>query len=122
MAARAYCILVGLLLLAVGILGLAGKVPLHLHHNAFHLISGIVALGVGVATPHHSRAFARIFGAIYVLLLVLGLAGVADLGPLRLSLNATPVLYVHGAVGLAGLLAGFLGRAKSEARPMKAAA
>jgi len=121
MAARAYTILVGLLLLVVGIMGLAGKVPLHLHHNLFHLASGVVALVVGLGCARHARTFARVFGGLYVVLLLLGLAGVSDLGPIRLSLNATPVLYVHGAVGLAGLLAGFLGKSKPQASAKAAA-
>jgi Domain of unknown function (DUF4383) len=122
MAARAYAVLVGLLLLAIGILGLAGKVPLHLYHNIIHIVTGAVALGVGVGAPQYDRALARTFGVVYVLLVVLGLAGISDLGPLQLSLSATPVVYVHGAIGVAGLLAGFLGRGKVEARQMKAAA
>ncbi len=122
MAAKAYTVLVGLLLLVVGVLGLLSKVPLPTHHNWFHVVSGVIALGVAVFALDRARIFARIFGGIYILLTGLGLAGVVDLGPLHLMLNAVPVLYVHGAVGLAGLLAGFLGKKKAEVTQMRAAA
>jgi len=122
MAAKAYTVLVGLLLLVVGVLGLMGRVPLPTHHNWFHVVSGVIALLVAVAASSHARTFAQIFGGIYALLAILGFAGVANLGPLHLMLNAVPVLYVHSAVGLAGLLAGFLGKKKNETPQMKAAA
>ena len=123
MAAKAYTLLVGLLLLVVGILGLMGRVPLPTHHSWFHVVSGAIALMVAVTAMKQARRFSQIFGGIYVLLAILGFAGVSNLGPLHLMLNAPPVLYVHSAVGLAGLMAGFLGRKKTEAAPqMKAAA
>jgi hypothetical protein len=122
MAAKAYTVLVGLLLLVVGLLGFMGRVPLHLHHNLFHAASGIAALAVALVWPKHAQVFARLFGAIYVLLALLGFAGVSDIGPLHFNLNAAPVLYVHSAVGIAGLLAGFLGKKKSAPSQLKAAA
>ena len=122
MAAKAYTLLVGLLLLVVGVLGLMGRVPLPGHHNWFHVVSGLIALLVAAAAMKQARRFAQIFGGIYVLLAIAGFAGIANLGPLHLMLNATPVLYVHSAVGLAGLMAGFLGKKKAEPTPqMKAA-
>ena len=122
MAAKAYTVLVGLLLLVVGVLGLMGRVPLSTEHNWFHVGSGVIALLVAIAASAHARKFAQIFGGIYVALAILGLAGIANLGPLHLMLNAVPVLYVHGAVGLAGLLAGFLGKKNSETPHMQKAA
>ena len=122
MAAKAYTVLVGLLLLVVGLLGFTGKVPLHVHHNLFHAVSGVIALAVALVWSRHSAAFARVFGGIYVLLALLGFAGVGDIGPLHFSLSAIPVLYVHSAVGIAGLLAGFVGRKKPQATQLKAAA
>jgi Domain of unknown function (DUF4383) len=122
MAAKAYTVLVGLLLLVVGVLGLLGRIPLPVHHSWFHIVSGVIALGVAIGASAHARTFARIFGGIYVLLAVLGFAGVANLGPLHLVLNTVPVLYLHSAVGIAGLLAGFLGRKKIEPVSMKKAA
>ncbi len=123
MAARAYTLLVGLLLLVVGVLGLMGRVSLSSHHNWFHIVSGAIALLVAIAAIKHARRFAQIFGAIYAVLAILGFAGIANLGPLRLMLNATAILYLHSAVGAAGLMAGFLGKKKAEATPqMKAAA
>ena len=122
MAAKAYTVLVGLLLLVVGLLGFMGRVPLHLQHNLFHTVSGIVSLLVALAWPQHARTFCRVFGGIYVGLALLGFAGVGDIGPLHFNLNATPVLYVHSAVGIAGLLAGFVGGRKSQTTQLKAAA
>jgi len=122
MAAKAYTVLVGLLLLVIGALGLSGKVPLPMHHNWFHIVTGVIALGVAIVASAHTRTFARVFGGIYILLTILGLAGVVNLGPLHLMLNAVPVLYVHGAVGIAGLLAGFLVKKKPAVTQMKAAA
>ncbi len=122
MAAKAYTVLVGLLLLVVGMLGLLRKVPLPMHHNWFHVVSGVIALSVAVFASARAGSFARIFGGIYILLVGLGIAGIADLGPLHLMLNAVPVLYLHGAIGIAGLLAGFAGKKKAEVTQMKAAA
>jgi uncharacterized membrane protein len=122
MAAKAYTVLVGLLLLVVGVLGLTGRVPLPAHHNWVHVVSGVVALGVAIFASSHARTFAQVFGAIYVLLAVLGFAGISNLGPLHLMLNAAPVLYIHSAVGLAGLLAGFVGKKKAQVTQMKNAA
>lgn len=123
MAAKAYTLLVGLLLLVVGILGLLGRVPLSMDHNWLHTVSGVTALLVAAAAMKHARRFAQVFGSIYVLLVLLGIVGLSSVGPLHLMLNSRPVLYVHGAVGLAGLMAGFLGRKTAEpAQQMKAAA
>lgn len=125
MAAKTYTILVGLLLVGIGLLGLLStRVPLHRDHNLIHLVTGVVALGVAFVCAGHARTFAKIFGGIYALLAVAGLAGVHDLGPVHLALDLPAVIYIHGAIGIAGLLAGFLGKKSTTSKPteLKAAA
>jgi hypothetical protein len=116
--AKLYCNVVGVVLLLGGLVGLfTTMVPLPMHHNAVHVLSGAVALWAGMSGGgKYAAPFAKIFGAIYVLLGIGGFLGIHDLGPIMLGLT-TPVNILHLVVGLAGLAAGFM--TKAEAQPSK---
>jgi hypothetical protein len=106
--AKLYCKVVGVVLLLGGLAGFfTSAVPLPMHHNVVHVLSGLVALWAGMSGGgKNAVGFAKIFGAIYVLLAIAGFLGLHDLGPIMLGLT-TQVNIVHLVVGLAGLAAGF---------------
>ncbi|MBZ5704782.1 MAG: DUF4383 domain-containing protein [Acidobacteriia bacterium] len=121
--AKFYCYVVGVVLLLGGIAGfVTSAVPLPMHHNAVHVLSGIVALWAGMSGGgKYAAPFAKIFGAVYALLGIGGFLGIRDLGPIMLGLT-TQVNIVHLVVGLAGLAAGFTTKASAEQSKMGRAA
>src|SRR5215470_11349880 len=75
--AKAICKVLGVVFLIVGLLGFVSPNLLGMHlsgiHNIIHLISAALALYFGfVASPSAARTFSLMFGAIYLLLGVLG--------------------------------------------------
>jgi uncharacterized membrane protein HdeD (DUF308 family) len=94
--AKTVCKLLGVVLLLVGIIGFIkpGFAGTHLSmaHNLVHILSGIIALYFGFAASlSGARGFALAFGAIYLLLGIVGfimgspgtpsMANMADMGP-----------------------------------------
>ena len=118
--AKGYAVVVGLVLTLVGILGfvLGNKDFMGLHfnltHNAIHLVSGVIGLAAGLTGGGKgARTYAQVFGVVYLLV---GIVGLANLLP---SLNETLMLNtrynaIHLAVGLLGVLAGFMGEKSSS--------
>lgn len=88
------------------LLGIFGITPLH---NVVHLSSGVVGLAAGYGAS--GRSFNRYFGLIYVLVFVVGVAGViagielvTGTGTLGLNIDwADNVLHLAIAVVLAGV-------------------
>lgn len=84
--AKTICILLGVVFLLVGICGFIapGLLGTHLSlaHNLVHIISGALALYFGLARPSAARKFCLIFGAVYLLLGVLGFIAGGHQGPL----------------------------------------
>jgi hypothetical protein len=123
--AKTYCRAVGAILLLIGVVDIVAQkmmhmsqllgFELHLSHSAVHLVSGFVLLWAAGGT--RARTFALLFGAIYVLVAVAGLAGWAgDLGGyVHLGLN-TKYNLIHAVVGLLGVIAGFAGKGAEAAR------
>ncbi len=75
--AKTICKVLGVVFLIVGLLGFVSPHLLGMHlsvsHNIIHLISALLALYFGfAASPSAARAFSLFFGAIYLLLGVLG--------------------------------------------------
>ncbi|MBZ5597601.1 MAG: DUF4383 domain-containing protein [Acidobacteriia bacterium] len=106
--AKLYCNVIGVVLLLGGVAGFfTSAVPLPMHHNAIHVLSGLVALWAGMSGGGKLAVpFAKIFGAVYTLLAIAGFLGIHDLGPIMLGLT-TQVNIVHLVIGVAGLAAGF---------------
>lgn len=117
--AKKICTIAGVVFILVGLAGFA--IPnllgthLSLAHNIIHLVSGAASLYLGLkGTESAARTFCRVFGAVYLLLGVVGfvLGEGADRmftvipGQLELGTMDHVVHILLGAVFLAG---GFLG-------------
>ena len=59
--------------------------------------------------------FAQVFGVVYTIVAIVGFAGAPVYIVTLLDLNIPMYNYIHVAVGVLGLLAGFLGGSASEA-------
>ncbi|HSK64867.1 MAG TPA: DUF4383 domain-containing protein, partial [Pyrinomonadaceae bacterium] len=93
--AKTICKVLGVVFLLVGVIGFAAPTLLGAHltppHNVVHIVSGVIALYFGFAgSLSGAKAFALVFGVVYLGLGVLGAAlgappdRIYDLGPLRL--------------------------------------
>ena len=118
--AKRICTVLGVVFLLVGLAGFA--IPdllgahLSLAHNVVHLVSGAVALYLGLkGTEDAARTWCWVFGAVYLLL---GLAGfVAGAGadrtlvviPGQLELGTMDHV-IHVALGAVFLVGGFMSR------------
>ena len=107
--AKTVCKLLGVVLLLVGILGFTTVLaPLGAHlspiHNCIHIVSGVLALYFGFAgSLAGAKSFCTIFGLIYLLLGIVGLAmGELHIGPLMLGKVDHGIHCILGAVFLAG--------------------
>jgi hypothetical protein len=77
--AKTLCKVAGIVLAVVGLVGFAMPTLLGLHltpvHNLVHLLTAGIALYMGfAATPSAARTFCIAFGAVYLLLGILGFA------------------------------------------------
>jgi Domain of unknown function (DUF4383) len=117
--AKQICKLLGIVLLIVGLLGFTHLLdplgahvgPAHATHNLVHIVSGILALYFGFAgSPSSARAFCLLFGAVYLLLGVVGLAkGTIDIPAIKLVLGQVDHL-IHIVLGIGFLAGGLLSR------------
>lgn len=127
MNTRSASILIGVIFIAVGILGfvpnpIIGEEDAVFHadttHNMVHIISGVLFLLVAFAAPARSGLFLKIFGVVYLLLGILGMATIGDegmtqlLGFLHVNGNDN---YLHIGLGVLILLAGFLPEIRTAA-------
>ena len=101
--------ILGVVLLLVGILGFThvlDSLGAHLSpaHNLVHIISGVIALYFGFAgSLSGAKGFCIIFGLVYLLLGILGLAmGDLHIGPLMLGKVDHGIHLIVGAIFLAG--------------------
>jgi Domain of unknown function (DUF4383) len=101
--------IMGLVLLLVGVLGFThvlDSLGAHLSpaHNLVHILSGVIALYFGFAgSLAGAKGFCIIFGLVYLLLGILGLAmGELQIGPLTLGKVDHGIHLIVGAIFLAG--------------------
>ena len=101
--------IMGVVLLLVGVLGFTHVLdPLGAHlspaHNLVHIVSGAIALYFGFAgSLSGAKSFCIIFGLVYLLLGILGLAmGDLNIGPLMLGKVDHGIHLIVGAIFLAG--------------------
>jgi hypothetical protein len=101
--------IMGLVLLLVGVLGFThvlDSLGAHLSpaHNLVYILSGVIALYFGFAgSLGGAKGFCIIFGLIYLLLGILGLAmGELHIGPLMLGKVDHGIHLIVGAIFLAG--------------------
>jgi len=101
--------IMGLVLLLVGVLGFTHVLdPLGAHlspaHNLVHIVTGVISLYFGFAgSLSGAKGFCIVFGLIYLLLGILGLAmGELHIGPLMLGKVDHGIHLIVGAIFLAG--------------------
>jgi hypothetical protein len=111
--AKTICKVLGVVFLLVGVVGFAAPTLLGAHltppHNVVHIVSGVIALYFGFAgSLSGAKAFALIFGLVYLGLGFLGLTfGTApdriwNVGPLHLGTADHAIHIILGVVFLAG--------------------
>jgi hypothetical protein len=118
--AKKICTILGLVFILLGVAGFFAPTLLGTHlgpaHNVIHLLSGAIALYLGTkGSEDAARTFCRIFGAVFLLLGVLGfvlgtggdkmwavLPGTLELGTMDHA--------VHTLLGAVFLIGGFAGR------------
>jgi hypothetical protein len=103
-----FATILGAVLLLVGIIGFVSNPVLGIFdvnglHNAVHLLSGAVLVGLGVwGSTASARTGNRAFGIIYGLVAILGFAGLAGF----LVVNGADNI-LHTLIALASLIVGF---------------
>jgi len=121
MSTKTASLLFGIVFIAVGILGyfsnpiISSDDSAIFHtdslHNIIHVVSGVLFLIFALAIPARASTFLKVFGAVYLLLGIAGIATIGDQEHVRLLgflLVNNADNYLHIALGIAILLAGFL--------------
>ena len=124
MTTKTAALLIGVVFVAVGLLGfIENPIIYNSHeamfhadktHNIVHIVSGAIFLLVAMAAPASAPAFLKLFGIIYLGLGVWGLAkfGTDGMGTLLGFLNVNGNdNFLHIGLGIVIFLAGFLRRA-----------
>jgi Domain of unknown function (DUF4383) len=136
--AQIYCLVFGVVLLAVGVLGfftnasfgtgadasrdaLLGLFDVNGWHNVVHLISGAAALAVA-GSRTTARLYAFGFGGVYVLVTILGLASGDNSTLFDLIAINTEDNFLHLAIAAAGIIAGAASPGDDPARAPSLAA
>lgn len=109
-------IIFGAVFLLIGILGyipaltpsgmLFGVFAVDAMHNAVHLITGAVALAVGLSNERASMVYFQVFGIIYAIITVLGLAR-GNAPVLGMAHNVADI-WLHLVTALVALYIGFV--------------
>jgi hypothetical protein len=121
--AKTYAAVIGWVLLITAIVDTVAEklmhmqylmgLELHMSHSAVHLVSGIAGIWAAtVAGGKNARAYALIFGAIYLLVAAIGFAGShGDFGAYVHFGLGTGYNVIHAAVGVLGIAAGLATKA-----------
>jgi hypothetical protein len=129
MNTKTAALVIGVIFIAIGLLGfIPNPIVGSSHdaifhadavHNGVHLVSGALFLIIALAAPERAAIFLKVFGIVYLLLGVLGLATIGSEGTTDL-LGFLPVNgadnYLHIALGIVIFLAGMLPQ-NSTVRP-----
>jgi hypothetical protein len=107
----------GVVFIAIGILGfvpqltdgckLLGLFCVNAAHNVVHLLSGVIALAAGLSSETTSIWYFRVFGIVYGLVAILGVAS-GDALLLGVIANNVHDVWLHALISLASLTLGFL--------------
>ena len=114
-------LIIGIIFICVGLLGfisnpiIGGSHNAIFHadsvHNMVHIASGVLFLLVALTAPARAGLFLKLFGIVYLILGVVGLATIGDSGMTEL-LGFLPVNgadnYLHIGLGILIFLAGLL--------------
>lgn len=123
MTSKSIATLIGVVFIAVGILGYvdnpiigdSGNAIFHADstHNMVHIVSGVLFILVAMAAPAAASGFMIVFGLVYLALGVLGMTTIGSEGMTKLigflHVNGNDN-YLHIALGLVILIAGFATR------------
>jgi hypothetical protein len=123
MTSKTIALLIGVVFIAVGLLGYidnpiisdSGNAVFHADstHNMVHIVSGVLFVLVAMAAPAAASGFMIIFGLVYAALGILGMTTIGSdgmttlIGFLHVNGNDN---YLHIALGLVILIAGFATR------------
>jgi len=121
--AQGWMALVGLVLLAAGLVGflntpLAGSsanalLATDTFHNVVHLLTGLLALGIAFGLKGEAQVNAVIgFGVLYAVIFVAVLVSPTLFGLFSVAANA-PIHVIHAAVALVSLAVGLMARGGS---------
>lgn len=119
MKIKTAALLIGLIFIAVGLLGFTSnpivgeshEAIFHADttHNIVHIVSGLLFIIFAVAIPGYTKLFLQLFGVIYFLIGILGLLRIGDTGLTKvlgfLHVNG-PDNYLHIGLGVIIFLAG----------------
>ena len=121
MTAKTSALIIGLIFIAVGLLGFVDnpiigtseKAIFHADtmHNLVHIGSGILFLLFALAAPGSAAGFLKLFGIVYLLIGVIGFIqyGTAGMGKVLGFLHVNGAdNFLHVALGIVIFLAGFL--------------
>lgn len=121
MSTKTASLIFGIVFLAVGVLGYFANPIISttddaiFHtdslHNIVHIVSGILFLFFALAMPARAGTFLKIFGVVYLLLGILGMATIGNEEHVRLLgflLVNKADNFLHIGLGLAIFLAGLL--------------
>jgi hypothetical protein len=121
--AQGWMALVGLVLLAAGLVGflntpLAGSsanalLATDTVHNVVHLLTGLLALGIAFGLKGETQVNAVMgFGVLYAVIFVAVLLSPTLFGLFSVAANA-PIHVIHVAVALVSLAVGFMARGRA---------
>lgn len=125
--AKKLAILFGAVFVLVGVLGFipnpivgaAGLFQTDALHNIVHLLIGVILLIVAVSAPAKSALWLKIFGVVYLLLVVLGFLLIPEGGMLLglVTMN-TADHFLHLVLGIVLLAAAWWANSSSSSMPM----
>ncbi len=109
--------------IAIGILGfvpgitvdgmLLGIFQVNALHNIVHILTGLVAIW-GATSASNARLYFKVFGVVYLIVTILGLATGSVLGLIGINLADN---LLHIVITVVALYAGFAGGKKETAMP-----
>ena len=124
MSLKKIAVVFGVIFVAIGVLGwipavtpggkLLGVFDVNTAHNLVHLVTGIVAIIVGMSSDQVSKTFFQVFGVIYALVAVLGFYS-GDQPLLGIVANNAADSVLHVVIAVVALYLGF--GMKAEAPP-----
>lgn len=105
--------ILGLVLLAIGLLGFVNDPVLGLFevdtvHNLVHILSGVIGIAAAASGASYARLFLIVFGIIYGAVAVIGFTMGGDVLGLFTVNQADN--YLHTAIALVGIAVGFGGK------------
>lgn len=75
-------------------------------HNLVHIVTGLIAIAVGMVSEEASRMYFKVFGVIYALVAILGF-GYGSAPLLGMMANNLPDAVLHAVIAAVALFLGF---------------